>query len=82
MKTLTRELWMEVPERRAIVSIHHEVEQLVERVAVEEPSLDRGGRTRLDGERRAHVFVEMIADERLMIVVVADHGHEIDPAGE
>ncbi len=29
MKTLTKELWMEVPQRRAIVSIHHEVERLV-----------------------------------------------------
>ena len=29
MKTLTKELWMEVPERRAIVSIHREVERLV-----------------------------------------------------
>jgi secondary thiamine-phosphate synthase enzyme len=29
MKTLTKELWMEVPKRRAIVSIHDEVERLV-----------------------------------------------------
>jgi secondary thiamine-phosphate synthase enzyme len=29
MKTLTKELWMEVPERRAIVSIHAEVDRLV-----------------------------------------------------
>ncbi|MFP6764543.1 MAG: secondary thiamine-phosphate synthase enzyme YjbQ [Planctomycetaceae bacterium] len=29
MKTLTRELWMEVPRRRAIVSIHRRVEELV-----------------------------------------------------
>ncbi len=29
MKTLTKELWMEVPQRRAIVSIHDEVERLV-----------------------------------------------------
>jgi secondary thiamine-phosphate synthase enzyme len=29
MKTLTKELWMEVPERRAIVSIHDEVVRLV-----------------------------------------------------
>ena len=29
MKTLTKELWMNVPQRRAIVSIHHEVEKLV-----------------------------------------------------
>ena len=29
MKTLTKELWMEVPQRRAIVSIHDDVEQLV-----------------------------------------------------
>ena len=29
MKTLTEERWMEVPERRAIVSIHREVERLV-----------------------------------------------------
>ena len=29
MKTLTKELWMEVPQRRGIVSIHAEVERLV-----------------------------------------------------
>ena len=29
MKSLTKELWMEVPHRRAIVSIHREVERLV-----------------------------------------------------
>ncbi len=30
MKTLTREIWMDVPQRRAIVSIHNEIERLVE----------------------------------------------------
>ncbi len=34
MKTLTKEVWMEVPKRRAIVSIHREVERLVEESAV------------------------------------------------
>ena len=29
MKTLTKELSMQIPERRAIVSIHDEVERLV-----------------------------------------------------
>ena len=29
MKTLTKELWMQVPERRAIISIHNEVQRLV-----------------------------------------------------
>lgn len=29
MKTLTKELWMNVPQRRAIVSIHKEIERLV-----------------------------------------------------
>ena len=29
MKTLTKEIWMEIPKRRAIVSIHHQIEQLV-----------------------------------------------------
>src|SRR5687768_16256056 len=29
MKTLTHELWMNVPQRRAIVSIHRDVERLV-----------------------------------------------------
>src|SRR5919106_78841 len=29
MKTLTKELWMNVPTRRAIVSIHDDVERLV-----------------------------------------------------
>ena len=30
MKTLTKEIWMDVPQRRAIISIHNEVERLVE----------------------------------------------------
>jgi secondary thiamine-phosphate synthase enzyme len=34
MKSLTHELWMEVPQRRAIVSIHREVERLVEQSGV------------------------------------------------
>lgn len=29
MKTLTRELWMDIPKRRQIVSIHDDVDQLV-----------------------------------------------------
>ena len=36
MKTLTKELWMEVSQRRAVVSIHDEVEQLVEESGVRE----------------------------------------------
>ena len=35
MKTLTKEIWMEVPERRAIVSIHDQVEQLVSESGIE-----------------------------------------------
>ena len=29
MKSLTKELWVDIPERRAIVSLHREVERLV-----------------------------------------------------
>ena len=36
MKTLTKELWMEIPERRAIVSIHREVERLVTESGVQD----------------------------------------------
>ena len=36
MKTLTKEIWMDVPQRRAIVSIHHEVERLVAESGVTE----------------------------------------------
>ena len=36
MKTLTKELWLQVPERRAIVSIHDEVEQLVAESGVQD----------------------------------------------
>jgi secondary thiamine-phosphate synthase enzyme len=36
MKTLTRELWLEVPQRRAIVSLHREVERLVKESGVQE----------------------------------------------
>src|SRR6478752_3699948 len=34
MKTLTKELWMEIPQRRAVVSLHREVERLVEESGV------------------------------------------------
>ena len=36
MKTLTKEIWMDVPRRRQIISIHHEVEQLVTESGVKE----------------------------------------------
>jgi len=36
MKTFTKEIWMEVPTRRAIVSIHNKVEQLVAESGVQE----------------------------------------------
>jgi secondary thiamine-phosphate synthase enzyme len=36
MKTLTKEIWMDVPQRRAIVSIHSEVERLVEESGVKD----------------------------------------------
>ena len=36
MKTLTKELWMNVPQRRAIVSIHRDVEKLVEESGVQD----------------------------------------------
>ncbi|MDD5458593.1 MAG: secondary thiamine-phosphate synthase enzyme YjbQ [Phycisphaerae bacterium] len=36
MKTLTKEIWMNVPQRRAIVSIHNEVERLVEQSGVKD----------------------------------------------
>jgi secondary thiamine-phosphate synthase enzyme len=36
MKTLTKEIWMEVPQRRAIVSIHDEVQRLVKESGVQE----------------------------------------------
>jgi secondary thiamine-phosphate synthase enzyme len=36
MKTLTKEIWMNVPQRRAIVSIHNEVERLVKQSGVQD----------------------------------------------
>ncbi|MDZ4658347.1 MAG: hypothetical protein SH868_12285 [Bythopirellula sp.] len=36
MKSLTQELWMNVPERRAIVSIHEDVIRLVAESGVQE----------------------------------------------
>ena len=36
MKVLTRELWMEVPRRRAIVSLHRQVEELVRESGIRE----------------------------------------------
>ena len=36
MKTLTKEIWMDVPQRRAIISIHNEVERLVEQSGVKD----------------------------------------------
>lgn len=36
MKTLTKEIWMNIPQRRAIVSIHNEVERLVKESGVKD----------------------------------------------
>ena len=36
MKTLTKEIWMDVPQRRAIISIHNEVERLVDESGVKD----------------------------------------------
>lgn len=36
MKTLTQEIWMNIPKRRAIVSIHRQVEDLVAKSGVKE----------------------------------------------
>jgi secondary thiamine-phosphate synthase enzyme len=36
MKSLTREIWMTVPKRRQIISIHEEVESLVKESGVQE----------------------------------------------
>jgi secondary thiamine-phosphate synthase enzyme len=36
MKSLTQEIWMEVPQRRAIVSIHKEIERLVSASGIRE----------------------------------------------
>ena len=36
MKSLTREIWMDVPKRRQIISIHSEVENLVRESGVKE----------------------------------------------
>ena len=36
MKTLTKEIWVNVPQRRAIVSIHNEIEKFVEQSGVKE----------------------------------------------
>ena len=36
MKILTKEIWMDIQQRRAIVSIHNEVERLVDKSGVQE----------------------------------------------
>ena len=36
MKTLTKEIWMDVPQRRQIISIHNQVEQLVAESGVQD----------------------------------------------
>lgn len=36
MKTLTKEIWMDIPQRRAIVSIHNEVERFVDKSGVQD----------------------------------------------
>lgn len=36
MKTLTKEIWMDVPQRREIISIHDEVERLVDQSGVKD----------------------------------------------
>ena len=36
MKTLTKEIWMDIPQRRAVVSIHNEIERLVKESGVKD----------------------------------------------
>jgi secondary thiamine-phosphate synthase enzyme len=36
MKTLTKEIWMNIPQRRAIISIHNEIERLVKESGVKD----------------------------------------------
>jgi secondary thiamine-phosphate synthase enzyme len=36
MKTLTKEIWMNIPQRRAIVSIHNDVERLIKESGVKD----------------------------------------------
>jgi len=36
MKTLTKEIWMDVPQRRAIISLHSEIERLVDESGVKD----------------------------------------------
>ena len=36
MKTLTKEIFVNVPQRRAVISIHNEVERLVEESGVKD----------------------------------------------
>ena len=36
MRSLTKELWLNVPQRRAIVSLHREIERLVEDSGIQE----------------------------------------------
>jgi secondary thiamine-phosphate synthase enzyme len=36
MKTLTKEIWMNIPQRRSIVSIHNEVERLINESGVQD----------------------------------------------
>ena len=36
MKTLTKEIWMDVPHRRAIISLHSEIERLVDESGVKD----------------------------------------------
>ncbi len=36
MQHLTKEIWIEIPKRRGIVSLHADVEQLVEESGIEE----------------------------------------------
>lgn len=36
MKSLTKEIWINAPKRRAIISIHNEVERLVSESGVKE----------------------------------------------
>ena len=36
MKTLTKEIWVDVPQRRAIISLHSEIERLVDESGVKD----------------------------------------------
>ncbi len=82
MKTLTKELWMNVPRRRAIVSIHSEVERLVAESGVETPDTPIIALCRDKAAIVGALFERAITDGQLTMAQLFDEHYRPVPGSD